>query len=49
MGQWAKSPLIGVEAAQEAKGEERCSALCARMREEVEATLSLARNEAEVK
>ena len=33
------SSLIGVEAVQEAKGEERCSASCARMREEVEAPL----------
>ena len=45
--EWAKSPLTGVEAAQKAKGEERCtSASCARMREEVEATL--ASNEAHI-
>ena len=37
---------IGVEAVQEVKGEERCGASCARMREEVETFL--ARNEAEV-
>ena len=45
--EWAESLPIGVEAAYEVQGEERCGVSSARMRAEIEA--AMARKEAEVR